>query len=524
MGIWNAYFILKFGLLSTGYLNFHLIPNLVFATALILPVPGNAGLILRQIIAVPVGIILLYRDTWLPPVGRLIQRLDSILDFSYTYMLELAGRFITPELIGIGFVGISAYILLSQWLRLTTFTLLYLAWLTISPWVATKTQTLVESTNTSTVKQKNQSTPDDSQLDSYLAEFYQKERSRKTDFPDQPLLKEDANFDILFLSICSLSWDDLKTVGMTDNSLLGQMDMLFTNFNSATSYSGPAAIRLIRATCGQQTHAQLYEPTQQQCLLFDNLKALGFSGELAMNHDGRYENYLSMVQNAVRSAAPDLSPEGVRRGLVGFDGSTLWRDLDVLNRWWERRQNLSAPKVALFYNTLSLHDGNRIILSNGSTQLAKYDSRAKQIIDDINNFILRLQKSKRRILLVLIPEHGAALHGDRLQVSGMREIPSPAITHVPVGIKLIGMGNPPENSPLRVESPTSYLALSELVSRLYQQQAKQPDGNWDWSALLKDLPETAPVSENSGTVVMKYQGVPYIRFQERKEWLPYPTQ
>jgi hypothetical protein len=41
------------------------------------------------------------------------------------------------------------------------------------------------------------------------------------------------------------------------------------------------------------------------------------------------------------------------------------------------------------------------------------------------------------VVVVLIAEHGAALNGDRRQISGLREIPTAAIARVPVAIALV---------------------------------------------------------------------------------------
>ena len=124
--------------------------------------------------------------------------------------------------------------------------------------------------------------------------------------------------------------------------------------------------------------------------------------------------------------------------------------------------------------------------------------------------------------VVIVPEHGAALHGDRMQISGMREIPSASITHVPVGIRLIGMGSAANSAPLHVSAPTSYLALSEIIARLYAAAPQAEGRGLDWQALLSDLPQTPAVSENSGTVVLDYAGKPYVRIKEKGAWLPYP--
>lgn len=39
------------------------------------------------------------------------------------------------------------------------------------------------------------------------------------------------------------------------------------------------------------------------------------------------------------------------------------------------------------------------------------------------------------MMVVVVPEHGGALKGDRMQISGLRDIPSPSITNVPAGVK-----------------------------------------------------------------------------------------
>ena len=46
--------------------------------------------------------------------------------------------------------------------------------------------------------------------------------------------------------------------------------------------SGPAAIRLLRASCGQTSHTNLYQPANNDCYLFDNLSKLGFTQQLMM--------------------------------------------------------------------------------------------------------------------------------------------------------------------------------------------------------------------------------------------------
>jgi hypothetical protein len=56
------------------------------------------------------------------------------------------------------------------------------------------------------------------------------------------------------INICSLSWADVDAAGLMSHPLWSHFDIQFKDFNSATSYSGPAAIRLLRASCGQTSH------------------------------------------------------------------------------------------------------------------------------------------------------------------------------------------------------------------------------------------------------------------------------
>lgn len=72
-------------------------------------------------------------------------------------------------------------------------------------------------------------------------------------FPDK-----DTPFDILLLNICSLSNDDLVASQLDKHPVLEKFNIRFDRFNSATSYSGPAAIRLLTGACGQPSHQGIY--------------------------------------------------------------------------------------------------------------------------------------------------------------------------------------------------------------------------------------------------------------------------
>ena len=524
LGAWNLYFLAKLLLAWTGHLNMQVLPNLMFAVVLLIPIAHPMVSRVRTVLAIPVAIALLYQDTWFPPFSRLLAQ-PGVLDFSVDYVVELLGRFIDWNVCAMLLVLGVAYLFLNQWLRLTTFTLLGLCWLSVGnlQWLVPQAvdQSAANASSNSAAPATVGAEPDDETLNAYLETFYKNEAQRNVVFKASDV--KPPPFDLLVINICSMAWDDLEEVGLRDNSLFKQMDVIFDNFNSATAYSGPAAIRLLRASCGQASHAQLYKATADQCLLFDDLRQLGFSDELMLNHTGEFDGFLQEVREQGQLPPPALGASpGVPRAYVSFDGSPIWRDRDVLSKWWQHRLTQDAPNMALFYNTTTLHDGNRQVQADGGTKRADYSSRAQVLLDDLNTFLKELQKSGRRVVVAIVPEHGAALHGDRMQISGMREIPSESITHVPVGIKLINMGDSGQTAPVHVTQPTSYLAIAELITRLYADPALSEGKTIDWSSLLANLPQTAKVSENSGTVVLDYNGKPYVRIKEDGGWLPYP--
>lgn len=523
LGLWNTYFLIKFVMLWLGYLNLQVLPNLVFAAFLLVPLNNRRFEILRTLIALPVGVVLFYQDTWLPPFSRLLSH-PELLGFSGDYLLELAGRFIDWNLCGWLLLVVVLYRLVYQWLRVTTLTLIGLAWLGSANLLAlqapSESAVAMVAPSGTTAKTVISAVPDNETLDAYLQNFYSAEARRRVEF--KPPIADAPPFDLLLLNVCSLAWDDMDAVGLRDNPLFEQMDVVFDNFNSVTSYSGPAAIRLLRASCGQSSHAKLYEAAPDQCLLLDELSKLGFASEVMLNHTGKFEGFIDSVRNQGSLPPPAVDISSLKNELTSFDGSPVWRDREVLGKWWRHREGESESRVALFYNTITLHDGNRTLAADGSSKSADYKARAQTLISDLSGFIKELEHSGRRVVVVIVPEHGAALHGDRMQIAGMREIPSPSITHVPVAIKLVGMGSNPRSGPVHIREPSSFLALSEIVSRLYVAQA-QPQIP-DLTALLTGLPQTLVVSENSGTVVLDYAGKPYVRIKEKGGWLPYPQQ
>jgi cellulose synthase operon protein YhjU len=533
LGGWNIYFLAKLALLWAGYLNFHPLINLVFAAALLFPLPWARVRRLRHWLALPVGAGIFYHDTWLPGIESIRAQGSQVFSFTLDYWLELLGRFINWEMVGAGFVMLTLYLFVAQWLRFTPWILLTLLWLWLSPLVGNSFEFIGEVAAVSTTKtgsstseapekkvsmteQLDQSAPPTNEnLNAYLDDFYGEERDRLVQFPSK-LPDQASPFDVLIINICSLAWSDVQASGLTEHPVWRHFDIMFKHFNSATSYSGPASIRLLRASCGQPSHEGLYVTAPSQCLLFDNLAQLGFEQQVAMDHSGAFGNYLKDLQLYAGLNTPLMSKEGMVHDIASFDGEPIYRTSDVLGHWLSEREKSKAARNVTFFNLIALHDGNRYAANH---QIAPYKARLQTMLDQLDSFLTALEKSGRKVAVVVVPEHGAAIAGDKMQMAGLRDIPSPSITQVPVGVALIGTKVAHEAT-RNIDTPSSFLAISELTSRLVGGNLFDSD-TIDWNALLDNLPETPSVAENQGSIVIEYQDKYHIKLGQG-DWVPYP--
>ena len=535
---WNVYFLVKFALLWAGYLNFHPMLNLVFLAFLLVPIPQYKLHRIRHWIAIPLGFMLFWHDTWLPGPESIVSQGSQIAGFSADYIWDLVTRFINWNMIGAFFVLLVLWLFISQWLRVTVFVSAIMIWLVASPllpsftlWPTGQPTTAaannapntgggaIVATNAAPANNDipaQTEPPTSANLTNWLNTFYASEQKRKTTFPDA--LPADAQpFDVLIINICSLSWSDIEAAGLMEHPLWKHFDLLFKNFNSATSYSGPAAARLLRASCGQLSHANLYQPSGSECYLFENLAKLGFTQQLMLGHNGVFGDFLKELRSLGGIQSPLMDQSGLPVILQGFDGSPVYDDQATLNRWLQSLDKLNTPRTATFYNTLPLHDGNHY---PGQSKTADYKARAQKFFDELDSFFTELEKSGRKVMVIVVPEHGAALKGDKMQVSGLRDIPSPSITNVPAAVKFFGIKARHPDAPIIISQPSSYLAVSELVVRALD--GKMFDENdINWQQYIANLPQSAAVSENSNAIVIQYQGKPYVQLNGGS-WVPYP--
>ena len=352
-----------------------------------------------------------------------------------------------------------------------------------------------------------------------LDAFYRSEAARVIHFDKAKL--ESPDFDIIILHICSLAWDDLKAVAMEDSPFFKQFDYLFTNFNSVTGYSNPSAIRLLRADCGQSSHDALYNEMPTKCYLFDALREQGYQTYFTFNHNGIYGHFAEEVKRQGHLDEP-LLPTDLPVQAYNFDASPIHDDYTVLAKWWKMRQEANPKRAAVYYNTITMHDGHHWVGEKDwwkRNSLDEYKEFAQKLFADITKFIDLVASSGRNAVIIFVPEHGLSLRGSTLQAPGLRDIPLPPITNVPVAIKLVGNGHDRVQTQI-ISKATSYLSLSYLLASFLEHSPFRPDGFN--SQIIRDIPETDFVAENQGARLVK-KGPDYLLYGKEKKWIILPA-
>lgn len=354
------------------------------------------------------------------------------------------------------------------------------------------------------------------EIDSYWQTFLELEAQRKVDFVTT-LPTDFAPFDVVILNICSLAVDDLKATSLLGHELFKHFDYVFDDFNSASSYSTPASLRLLRMNCGQLTEAKLYAGRRSECEIMTSLEGLGYETNTIFDHDGVYGNYLKTLHELAGLNDRLYTGKSWSNSYKGFDGSLLYADGDLFDSYVQHVAfGVNTPQ-ATFMNLLSLHDGNRFPNENHA---ATYEVRLATLLNDINEYVRALSDCKRKTLLIMVPEHGAAIRGDKMQIAKLREIPTDTITRVPVLVKFLGA--PFEKKERQqITGHYSYLALAEIINRAIALNVfSDTSAQGTIDDVMVDLPQTAAVSEatNAHYVVLPEQGFYMLK---GGEWAPY---
>lgn len=522
LGVWNVYFIIAFALAAFGYIELNLLGNALLMAWLLLPVGPKWLRILRGTLGVAAAAVLLYSESWLPGVDSILANKGGIAGFSLLYMAEFALDFINVKMVGWGLLVFPGYFLVRRYVRVTFFTIVYFLGAVTMPWVQSILPERAPVVTADAGGQTNEAAApaktgkaDAKAVGEWYDAFLAYEHDRRARFPNG-LSEKDTPFDILLLSICSVSNDDLAVSQLDQHPLFKEFNIRFDSFNAATAYSGPALLRLLNGACGQPSHSELYGERRPECEIMTRLGTLGYSQRLLMDHSGEYDNFLqSMRDKAGVTATLDNAKYPTR--YMGFDDEEIADSLAVLRHWQRTQVKSKAGRTATLINFIALHDGNRL---PGRGRAEPFKPRAQEMFDNIRTFLRELERSGRKTMVVIVPEHGAAVRGDKIQVPRLRDIPTMRISRVPVMVKFVGLKGMP-NEPIHVTGNTSYLALTSLIGKTLETDYFSKDGGTvPLEQLVHDLPQTNPVSENGTVQTLEYQGREYFR-QNGGEWKPY---
>lgn len=511
MGFAFFYFSAKLFLFGGGHIRLDIVLNLLFLAFLFgsavytgRPGRGKPVKYASVFISLVLGLLLLWHDSWLPSPAETYSLLKAHGLPSAEYIADFASRFFAPK----AMLVLGGLLAVSLFIRRFTRTL---AGVLFAALVAAAF--LIPGASAGV---------DGADLDEWLSDFYEEESARVVYFNGPS--GDTAPFDIILVNICSIAREDLDVVGLSGHPLFRRFDYFFENFNSVSTYSNPAVIRLFNSGAGQTVHAEMYDGLPKEYSLFANLKEMGYDPFFLMNHNGTYGHFLDETRRLGNMTGKVIRTEGLKARVEMFDGSPVYGDYEALAAGWKAMVKARPKRAAVFYNTVTLHDGCR---PAGGGEAWKKDPEGtyavllRGLLDDTVKFMDLLEASGRRVVVVFIPEHGRALRGTAMQVAGLRDIPLPGITNVPVGVALIGKRSyRHEPQTLRITEPTSFLALAQMLADFVE---KNPfvSPKLASEVFIRSLPSTPFVSENEENIVIGRDGRFFLK-DKTGEWSELP--
>jgi cellulose synthase operon protein YhjU len=499
MGLWSFYFLGKFFLYYKGYIRFDFLWNILFLLFILVPLPKGIPLYrvlkgVKSVIGIIFAFLLAWYESWLPPLLYSIRQFEQIGLPSKEYIVRFLMDSFNPWAVLVLALILAFCIIVRNRIQLTPIVVILVLVVPLFGLGQSKKG-----------------------LNGYLEEFYQSEAKRTVRF-EKPK-KTNADFDIIFLHICSLAWDDLKAVGLDTHTFFKQFDILFTNFNSVSSYTNPAALRLLLASCGQRKHAALFQEAPKECHVLEILRSQGYETYSAIDNDAPEFQFVEQIMQ-FGLADPPLDVKGLPIQQYSFDNTPIYDDLALLKKWWDIRQHSRAKKAAFYFDITTLHGGAHWAQEKDwwkRDRPSQYKEFNLNLFKNIESFFSLLEFSGKNFVVVFVPEHGMALRGSSMQPPDLRDIPLPQITLIPVGIKLIGKDHPriPVNQEV-ITKPTSYLAISHLLASFLKQSPFEGGGLLP-PDIISNIPETSFVSEHEDIKVVK-QGQDYFMYGKDKKW------
>lgn len=564
MGLWNFYFLAKLYLYIRQFIRFNLSGNILIILLILLPLPKTLKFrkqisILKEGLTLLAALGLLWKESWLPPPLEAMRHLSGQGIPEAEYIASFLIRyFINPHMLII-IIVLAICFTLRHWKMLTPLTLTLVM---MSPLLYMKNlpEHKSSSHNPLPVNILNEARPlasvdytlgratyeqnRSSKLKGYITDaklqnerkilwekdpqkyadaFFAAESKRVVTFNE--VAPDNEEFDILFLHICSLSWDDLKELSLSWKAFFKEFHLIFTHFNTVTSYSGPSVLRLLKSNCGQPRHEEVYEKAHDSCYLFPNLEKIGFESYFASNHNGKYGNFAKEVKAYGRLDSPLIPPEDLPAGEIMFDGSLIYDDYAALEKWRKIRESSQAKRAVLYYNSITLHEGSTWFPKKENwwtiDRKTVYEAFLDKLLKELRQFFDKLEASGRNVVVFFISEHGMALKGTKIQMEGLRDIPLPQITTGPLAVRFIGKGFGKSPHYQRIISkPVSYLAISSILASIFENSPFGPE-RYESDYIINNIIHTDFVAENEGALVIKPEKR-YLIFGKEKKWIELP--
>lgn len=524
----SVYFIYRFTLYFLGFTRFSVALGALLFVMCLCSFMNRASRIIYNCLLLIFAVVLLYHDSYLPPLTNLtVDFTDNIIS-DFFYYAEIFIDFINLELVVIFLFVLIVVFFLFDYIYSITVVAALLCYIGMSQlssrivpvsadMVATSVQNAVQSIDIP--KQTGDTSSEN--IENYLKTFLEKEKNRLISMP-QELAQDFAPFNVVIVNICSMAYDDIEASKLLGHEVFKKADYSFENFNSVSSYSTPATLRLLRANCGQMTEAEIYEGRRSECELLTSLEQVGYQSSIYFDHNGAYGDYLKTLRQLAGLNPPLNDPKLLHSQYTSFDGTPIYSDKELFNAYLYTIKATHATNNVSFMNLLSLHDGNRL---TGQNRSQPYAPRLKLMLDNLSFFIDELEKSKTNTLLIIVPEHGAAIRGDKMQIAKLREIPTDKITRIPVLVKFFGANGSfdqdTERTVKKISGFYSYQSLSEIIRRSLANNVFSKD-----SALCTvddvfvDLPQTAFIGESTNAFYMNFLNSDFYKLKG-EEWAPY---
>ena len=274
-GWFNVYFFAKFALAYFGYLNLEPAYNALLFAAVVLPIGTRAFDLLRNVVCALAAAALLWHESWLPGPEAIRANAHNLTDFTASFLLDFVVNAVNPVILAWLAAGIVAWLFLRRWIRFSTLTVIGLVvaafpqlvtWALPTEKEAPAKEVAAAPESAPALRSERAAGPlqppqpangTGEDVDRWLTAFFTQEENRGVSLPAEAIPESVSGvFDIAVVNICSLSNDDLAATGLERHNVWSKFDVRFSDFSSATSYSGPATLRLL--TDGSTTISRLF--------------------------------------------------------------------------------------------------------------------------------------------------------------------------------------------------------------------------------------------------------------------------